>query len=198
MAKQAKITGEVWKPIKGYEGLYSVSNLGRVKRIEGVAGETNRRQPEKILEAVFGARGYYGVNLCKNGTQKSFYIHRLVALAFVPNPNRLKQVNHKDEDVANNRADNLEWCDAKYNYYYGTAIARRGLSHNKAVLQLNAPQWAPGCKGNEIVCCYKNMEQVAEKGYSPNAVKKCCQGRQQSHAGFYWKYSADYYKGGKE
>lgn len=193
-----QMTCEKWKPIKGYEGLYSVSNCGRVKSLERTASGTNRRQSEKILTPIKGNRGYSSVSLCKGGKQRRFLIHRLVAYAFIPNPSQFPCVNHKDEDIGNNRADNLEWCTREYNYYYGTARERCGLSHNKAVLQLNAPQWAPGCKGDEIVCCYKNAEQVAEKGYSPNAVKKCCQGRQQSHASFYWKYSEDYWKGGKE
>lgn len=176
-----QITCEKWKPVKGYEGFYSVSNCGRVKSLERTASGTNRRQSEKILTPVLGNRGYYSVNLCKNGKQRRFYIHRLVAYAFIPNPSHFLYVNHKDEDTENNRADNLEWCTREYNYYYGTATERRGLSHNKAVRQIN--------EGGEMVRCFRNASQVAEFGFSPDAVKKCCQGRQKMHGGYFWRYS---------
>lgn len=105
---------ELWKDIPGYEGLYQVSNLGRVKSPKGIKTQSDN------------GRGYQKVQLYKNNKCKNEYVHRLVALAFVPNPNGLPQVNHKDEDKANNFADNLEWCDNDYNNMYGTKRERQG------------------------------------------------------------------------
>lgn len=107
---------EEFRDCKGYEGLYQVSNLGRVYSIKS----------KKYLKHNNNGNGYYLVSLItKEGKRKNEYIHRLVAIAFIDNPNNLTQVNHIDENKGNNKADNLEWCDCKYNNSYGTKIKRQ-------------------------------------------------------------------------
>ena len=103
-----------WKDIKGYEGLYQVSNLGEVKSLN-----YKGTGKEKILIPYTTKKGYKRIGLCKGGKQKQKQIHRLVAIAFIPNINNYPQVNHIDENKANNCAWNLEWCDNKYNANYG-------------------------------------------------------------------------------
>lgn len=98
---------EIWKKIKDYN--YEVSNYGRVRRIE-----TNR-----VLKTFYDKDKYVMVSLCKKSKCKRFRLHRLVALAFIPNPNKLPQVNHIDENKDNNNVNNLEWCNNKYNSNYG-------------------------------------------------------------------------------
>ena len=105
---------EEWKAIPGYEGLYEVSNMGNVRNV--------RRNT--LLRLSKDCYGYIQVSLYKNGRRTGLRVHRLVAEAFIPNPDNLPQVNHKDEDKSNNRVDNLEWCDSKYNLNYGTARIR--------------------------------------------------------------------------
>ena len=102
---------EIWKDIKGYEGLYQVSNFGRVKSLHG---------KEKILKPYHKSTGYIQVILCKNYKTVARMVHRLVAEAFIPNPENKSQVNHKDENPLNNVDSNLEWCSATYNINYGT------------------------------------------------------------------------------
>ena len=114
---------EEWKSIPGYEGLYEVSNLGRVRSVER-CDRFNRKIVSKILKPNY-VSGYLRVGMYKNKTFKYYLIHRLVAQAFLPNPDNLPQVNHKDEDKSNNRVDNLEWCDRSYNMNYGTVQQRR-------------------------------------------------------------------------
>lgn len=103
---------EVWKDIKGYEGLYQVSNFGRVKsvarkiQLKQYAKETT----ETIMKLDLNKRGYLYVHLCKNSKYKSYRVHRLVAEAFVENPEHKDQVNHIDRNVLNNKSSNLEWC----------------------------------------------------------------------------------------
>lgn len=100
---------EEWKNVIGYEGLYEVSNKGNVRNV--------RRNT--LLKLSKNRYGYIQVYLYKNGIRKGFRVHRLVAEAFLSNPDNLPQVNHKDEDKTNNNVDNLEWCDQKYNVNYG-------------------------------------------------------------------------------
>ena len=104
---RSQIMQKLYKDIKGYEGLYQVSNLGNVKSIY-------KHRPDKILKPVM-KKGYLMVTLCKNGTTKICSIHRLVAEAFIDNPDNLPVVNHKDGNRSNNKSDNLEWCTQKDN-----------------------------------------------------------------------------------
>ena len=115
---------EEWKSIPGYEGLYEVSSYGRVKRLEGY-DRFNRKIVNKLLKPSYNTSGYYIVHLYNNGFMKSKLLHRLVAQAFIPNPDNLPEVNHKDEDRTNNSVENLEWCNRKYNCNFGTLQQRR-------------------------------------------------------------------------
>lgn len=101
---------EVWKDIEGYEGLYQISNLGRVKRVA----------TGKVLKGGKDKDGYLMVKLYKNNIRSNKKIHRLVAEAFIPNPENKPQVNHADENKTNNSLDNLEWMTAKENINHGT------------------------------------------------------------------------------
>lgn len=115
---------EEWLPIKDYEGLYWVSNTGKVK---------NRF--DKVLKQFRGnsGNGYFEVTLSKHGIVRMNQIHRLVAGAFIPNPHNYPQVNHKDENMLNNAASNLEWCTAKYNANYRNHAKHASESHSKGV-----------------------------------------------------------------
>lgn len=106
---------EIWRDIKGYEGLYQVSNLGRVRSFHGGS--------ERIMKQTL-QNGYLRITLLKNEKSKRFLSHRLVALAFIPNPENKPQVNHIDEDKTNNRVDNLNWMTSKENNDWGTRKGR--------------------------------------------------------------------------
>lgn len=114
---------EEWRPIEGYEGLYEVSNTGRVRSLDmyvKIGYGSYRLHKGKVLSPGKNKDGYLLINLHCNEKNKKCLVHRLVAQAFIPNPDNLPQVNHKDEDKLNNRVENLEWCDAKYNINYGS------------------------------------------------------------------------------
>ena len=112
---------EEWRPIEGYEGLYEVSSYGRVRSLDRFY---YRLHKGKVLSPTKDRYGYLTVTLNYNGKSKTIKIHRLVAQAFLPNPDNLPQVNHKNEVKSDNCVDNLEWCDAKYNNKYGTRLER--------------------------------------------------------------------------
>lgn len=111
---------EIWKPVKDYEDYYEISTLGRLKSFKreywsGVNFSSKKIQEEFITYGTTHNQGYKVYGLNKNGLYKGVKIHRLVAQAFIPNPDNLPQVNHKDGNKANNKVDNLEWCTPLYN-----------------------------------------------------------------------------------
>lgn len=128
---------EEWRDVPGYEGLYQVSNLGNVRSVGRCITDTHctRRFSGRRLKQ-FVNRGYKVVTLSKQGVLKQIKVHRLVAEAFIPNPESYPEVNHKDENKANNLVGNLEWCDGKYNSNYGTRIAR--IAETKKLASSNA------------------------------------------------------------
>lgn len=123
---------EIWKPVKGYEGYYEVSNLGRVRSIDRVVVDTVRNCERllkgKVLVQNDKENGYKTVVFCKEHKTHNKYVHRLVAEVFIPNPDNLPQINHKDEDKTNNRVDNLEWCTQLYNNLYGSRMKNRSYT----------------------------------------------------------------------
>lgn len=176
---------EVWKPVAGYEGLYEVSNLGRVKTIARKVNRINRGEvsvQETIMKPSTITRGYKLVGLRKNGVRKGCTIHRLVAEAFIPNPDDLPQVNHKDGNKANNSADNLEWCTAQDNMLHSLDIGLR--SDAKRVDMYS--------KSGELVCSFKSINEAGRKtGISEIQIGRCCKGKygRKTAGGFIWKYS---------
>lgn len=113
---------EMWKDILGYEGLYQVSNLGDVRSLKYAGGNKVKMLKQATVN------GYKRVSLVKNGKGKNYLVHRLVAIAFIPNPDNLPIVNHKNEDKTNNNVNNLEWCTQEYNINYGTRNERASES----------------------------------------------------------------------
>lgn len=165
------IEKEEFREVSGYEGLYEVSNLGRVRR------------NGKILKPTKGRDGYLRVDLRKNGTRRDSLVHRLVAQTFIPNPSNFPCINHKDEDKTNNCLDNLEWCDHKYNNNYGTRNKRISLSQFKPVLQFDK-------SGNFIAEYESGIEASRKTGINRHDISQCCLGlyHHKSAGGFIWKY----------
>lgn len=171
---------EVWKDIRGYEQVYQVSNLGRVKSLERVVdfGRSYRTVHEMILKQYIQNNGYVWVGLHKNNTQKRMLVHRLVAMAFIPNPDNLPEVNHKDENPLNNTLSNLEWCTRKYNENYGTKKQRQTLKQSIPVAAYK--------DGVEIMRFASSME-AQRNGYNQQCVRYCCRGIYKTYRGYEWR-----------
>lgn len=183
---------EIWKDIQGYEGFYQVSNLGRVKSLErdvfNYRGTLMHHMEEKILVQRIGKRGYAYVNLYLNGKYKSIQTHRLVALAFIPNPENKPQVNHIDEVKTNNAVENLEWCTSVYNNNYGTRIQRCVQNRKSQKLGNHPNAKAVFCvELNKTFDCIKRAEK--ELGININCIVKVCKGKGKTAGGFHWRYA---------
>ncbi len=166
---------ENWKDIKNYENLYKISNFGRIKR------------ENKILHPSLNGAKYYVIQLSKNGKVKMFFIHRLVADAFLPNPFNLPCVNHKDENTTNNSVENLEWCTYKYNTNYGTAKERRLKTFRKNS-KLSVPVRQYDKYGNHIKD-WKGLSYVKESlNIDPGSIIKVCKGQRMTAGGYTWRY----------
>lgn len=190
---------EIFRDIEGYEGIYQVSNLGNIKSL--------KYEKERILKPTKNKRGYLQVNFYKSKKPKIYKVHRLVALAFLTNPDNLPCVNHKNECKTDNRLSNLEWCDSKYNINYGSRNQRMvgtrrindpnnewckkaiktknkkgSVNAEKSVVQLSKD-------GVEIINTYEStMEASRQTGINQANICKCCKGRYKSAGNFVWRY----------
>ena len=178
---------EIWKDIKGYEGFYKVSTFGRFISCSrdytnslGVTVHLN----EKLLKPFKHNCGYLSVCLRKDNRSKKFLAHRIVAETFIPNPNGLAQINHKDENKTNNIVFNLEWCDAKYNLDYGTRRHREIIAKGKEVECFSMD-------GNYIRT-FNSLTEAAilttKKKESVANISACARGVFPSAYGYKWRF----------
>lgn len=176
---------EIWKDIKDYEKLYQISNLGRIRSKERTINHKTTyggkyHVKSKILKPKID-KGYYRIGLLKNGIKKFYGVHRIVAEAFIENPNNYNIINHKDENPLNNNVDNLEWCTQKYNVNYGNANYKRikKLSIKIKQYDLNGNYIKTWDSMNEAIRYYNNNTKICQ----------CCKGKVNNACGFKWKYA---------
>ena len=161
---------EIWKDIEGYEGLYQINSEGIVRNKKGCIRKSKLKKD-----------GYVSITLCKNGEHKTFLVHRLVATAFIPNPNNYTIINHINEDKTDNRVENLEWCSKSYNNTYGTRIEKVFYKLSKPVLQFT--------KDGKLVKKWENTTHIKnELGFSSSSINSCCKGRLKTAYGYKWCY----------
>lgn len=187
--------GEVWKDVVGFEGLYLVSNYGRIKtvaRIQPCVGKKGCDSyviiKEKIKKIADNGHGYSIVNLSCNNKPKMKYVHRLVAEAFIPNADLLPQINHKDENKSNNKVDNLEWCTCLYNNLYGTAKER---SHNTYIKNGNNRAINSFTLDGKLVRRYATAHEVEKEGLSRRSVYNVCENRARSYKGLVYRFQGE-------
>lgn len=183
---------EIWRTPIGKGEIYNnyqVSNFGQILSLN--YGRTGK---PKLLKPCKDKDGYLRVSLYKNGKQNYFQIHRLVAETFLPNPNNLPQVNHKDENKKNNfvgtpendyKDGNLEWCTLEYNINHGTHNERISKAMTNGKLSKPVLQFS---KSGEFIREWPSTRECGRNGFNQGEVSKCCIGEVKSHKGFIWKY----------
>ena len=177
---------EQWKPVKGYEGIYEVSNLGRVRSLprpktsRNASGDFTFTTKPKILRTFTQRGGYQRVSFGKGKNKKAFMVHRLVGMAFVPGYREGLFINHKDENPRNNRADNLEWVTTSENNIYGNHVTN--CRRHRAVEQLTLD--------GQFIQRFDGIKEAAEAtGCRATSIQSCCIGRYKSSCGYRWRYA---------
>ena len=167
---------EGWRDITGYNNypVYQVSTLGRVISFT--------RSGSRVLKP-FQKHGYLYVHLYRDGKRKNFRVHRLVAEAFILNPDNLPEVNHKDEDKTNNCVENLEWTTPKGNANYGDRNRAISAKVKKAVVRMDS-------RTGKDLEVYDSVTEAASQIGGANAahISECCKGRRKTSGGYEWRY----------
>jgi hypothetical protein len=178
---------EIWRKIRGYEGLYEVSDMGRVKSLPN-----DKHKKSIVLKPEVSSNGYERVFLYKNKIQKRMSLHRLVAITFQPNPKNKSQVNHKNGIKADNRVNNLEWCTHSENQKHSYRVLKNktslvwlgkfGRDNPKSIkiIQLT--------KGRKRIKVWDSMSDAGRRGFTISGISKCCSGNRRVHKGFIWEY----------
>ena len=177
---------EIWEDIEGFEWLYQISSLGRVKslerKIKGKCGSIHTKK-EKLRKISKDTGGYLYVPISNEFEKKNYLIHRLVAEAFLPNPENLPQVNHKNEDKTDNNVNNLEWCTREYNNNYSTRNERIAKEHT------NNPKRSKKVIRIDTGVVYPSLAEIQRQlGFDKASIQKCCVGKQNTSYNMNWKY----------
>lgn len=175
---------EVWKDIAGYEGLYQVSNYGNVRSVDRYTKTSNsvRFYKGRLMKQEQNRNGYMQVSLCKNGNYKCFLVHRLVAKAYISNPKKLPEVNHKDENKENNNVCNLEWVTRIENEMHGTKKERQSNTMKHPIVQYNL--------NGKYLKEWKSASDAEKemRGKNTGNISNCLNGKTKTAYGYIWKY----------
>lgn len=173
---------EQWKAVKGYEGFYEVSNTGKVRSIDHYvrSRSCNRLVKGRLIKLQIDKDGYYKACLSKENIRKTVFVHRIVATAFIDNPNKYPCINHIDENKQNNRIDNLEFCTFQYNTAYNNGIYKRASKRKKAINQIK----------NGIIVYVWDCATSASKAtkISRGNIVSCLNGYRKTAGGYSWEY----------
>lgn len=168
---------EIWKDIKGYEGIYQVSNMGNIRSLN-----YRKMNQNKILKLDKDINGYLNADLNLNGKREVYKVHRLVAEAFIENKHNKKVINHKNGIREDNRVENLEWCTSSYN---NTNIVKRQYKNVKR----NRKEIEQYDENNNLIKTWNSISTASiETGISYPNICSCCKGRLNSAGGYIWKY----------
>lgn len=186
---------EQWKPIKGYEGLYEVSNFGRIKSLgctyigsNQYGARTLRTIKPCIKKTRINNNGYERVALVKNKKAKWYFVHRLVAIAFLDKPAGKNVVNHKDFNRINNNAENLEWVTSSENTLYSYKMGRFDKLKQSNRKRFGKPVLGINLRTGQILTL-ETIKDANKYGFIHQNVQRCCVGITSKHKGYIWRYA---------
>lgn len=190
------IEGEIWKDIVGYEGYYAVSNKGRIKSLSRDVYTKNRviHTQDKLMELTPNVGGYHYVTLSREGSYKKCLVHRLVAVAFIDNPNQYPHIDHIDTNVTNNCVENLRWVTPSLNMQ--NELTKEHVS--KGLRGKTNQSW--NCtpivqlQGDLLIKQYPSIAEAERQGFGYSGIQKCLSKKQKTHKGYSWMYLSDYIK----
>lgn len=184
---------ELWKACAGYEGLYEVSNVGRVRSLRRKTRIADKES--NVMKLKTDDHGYYRVNLHKDGKCKGELVSRLVAQTFIPNPCNLPHVGHDDDNKKNNTVDNLYWTDAKENNNHNGKMERFQKLHREKIGQIADALSKPVIcidRSTKEMRFYKSMQEAARiEGADSGKISMCCLGLRKSHRNKEWRYAVN-------
>lgn len=170
---------EIWKDVKDYKGIYEVSSYGKVRNIVD----------KHILKPGLTSKGYYNVILCKNKLHKGISIHRLVALAFIPNPKNKKQVNHINGIKTDNRVENLEWTTCSENIIHSYKIGKQRMGWDKELINRNAKKHYKKVKAIEINRVFESITNASkELEICSSSISNCLHKRIDTAGSYHWEF----------
>lgn len=172
---------EIWKDIPGYEELYQISNLGRVR---------SYKLGYKFCDRlVYKHKGYIRTALCKNNRCIHFYVHRLVAQVFLPNPDNLPEVNHKDGNKTNNCVDNLEWCTRQENMNHARKTGLWPFTEHMRIALIHPKEISQYAMSGKFLRSYESVKDAhLQTGINAGNICLCCKGKRNSAGGYIWEY----------
>lgn len=177
---------EIWKDIPGYEGIYKISNLGKIKALRIWTGRMYIKR-EVLLKPTIARNGYYRITLSNNKKVKYVNMHRLIAETFIPNPNNYSYINHIDGNKQNNNINNLEWCTQSHNIKEAVRIGlRKTKTRGESPNSRKVNQY--DLSGNLIKEWNSMVEINEELGFDYTCISRCCSGIYKKSYGFIWKY----------
>lgn len=179
------IFNEEWKDIDGYEGFYQISNYGRVKSLERFIKRKNKGTicvEEKILKPNYARKGYQQVALCKYGTRKMYLVNRLVAIAFIPNPNNYPHAGHWDDDKDNNTVSNIYWTTASENNYHNGKSAKVMAKRSKPLIGISI--------NGEDNIKFRSFTDAQNNKFYSQGIFNNIKGKTKHYKGYIWKYAS--------
>lgn len=184
------LPGEEWKDVVGYEGLYLISSFGRIVYLKRAKWSTRLMKPFRSNK--HRKQSYLHVKLTKDGEARHFTIHRLVALAFIPNPDNYPCIDHIDGNGENNTVDNLRWCTRSMNNMNPISRERQSKSHLGKIQSKKVRKAIVQLENNKVVKIFGSMTEAENAGFQHSCISLACRGKAPHHKGFQWMYLSDY------
>ena len=192
-----RLEGESWKTLSDFDGMYAVSNKGRVvsfaRIYEKFSNKSNvtLHKKHRLLKPRLRNDMYYDVNIVKDGKRRKILLHRLIAIAFIPNPNNYPHIDHIDGNPSNNSLENLRWCTPKMNANNPIRFARESAAF-KGKFNTKSSKKIVRIDSSGSSTIYPSIKEAGREGHTPANITRCCKGIVKHHHGFQWMYLSDW------